>query len=146
MQTLSLWKFLNGYLDDAAKSLMRGFACNSPFQNIRVAMYRKAGVNIGNLKQLGGHVWIDLWGKVTLEDGVLMAGHSFILTHNWIGNVKIAPVTIKRNAQIGLKAVIMPGVTVGENAIVGAGAVVTHDVPDNAVVAGTPARLLRMKT
>ena len=108
-------------------------------------MYRKAGITIGKPKQLGGHVWIDLWGKVTLEDGVLLAGWTWIMTHNWIGNVKIAPVTIKRNAEIGVRTVIMPGVTIGENSIVGAGSVVTHDVPDNSVVAGSPAKVLRLR-
>ena len=53
------------------------------------------------------------------------------------------PVRIKRNVWIGANATILPGVTIGENAVVGAGSVVTKDVPDNAVVAGNPARLIR---
>lgn len=50
---------------------------------------------------------------------------------------------IKRNAWIGASAIILPGVTVGENAIVAAGAVVTKDVPDNMIVGGNPAREIR---
>ena len=50
---------------------------------------------------------------------------------------------VKRGASIGTSATILCGVTIGENAIVGAGSVVTHDVPDNATVAGNPARLMR---
>lgn len=50
---------------------------------------------------------------------------------------------VKRRASIGTSSTILCGVTIGENAIVGAGSVVTHDVPDNAVVAGNPARFLR---
>ena len=52
-------------------------------------------------------------------------------------------VVIRRNAWIGAGAVILPGVTVGENAIVAAGAVVTKDVADNTVVAGIPAKYIR---
>jgi galactoside O-acetyltransferase len=58
----------------------------------------------------------------------------------------IRPVRIGAWADIGVNAVILPGVTIGRGAIVGAGAVVTHDVPDYAVVAGVPARLLRYRT
>lgn len=50
---------------------------------------------------------------------------------------------VKRGASIGTSATILCGVTIGENAIVGAGSVVTHDVPDNATVAGNPARIMR---
>jgi acetyltransferase-like isoleucine patch superfamily enzyme len=50
---------------------------------------------------------------------------------------------VKRRASIGTSATILCGVTIGENAIIGAGSVVTHDVPDGAIVAGNPARLLR---
>lgn len=50
---------------------------------------------------------------------------------------------VKRGASIGTSATILCGVTIGENAIIGAGSVVTHDVPDNAVVAGNPARMMR---
>ncbi len=57
----------------------------------------------------------------------------------------IKPVRVGSGADIGVNAVLLPGVTVGEGAIVGAGAVVTKDVPAQAVVAGVPAKLLRMR-
>ena len=57
----------------------------------------------------------------------------------------IRPVRVARWADIGVNAVLLPGVTVGEGAIVGAGAVVTADVPDYAIVAGVPAKLLRYR-
>ena len=57
----------------------------------------------------------------------------------------IEPVRIRRWADIGVNAVVMPGVTVGKGAIVGAGAVVTHDVPDFAIVAGVPARFVKWR-
>ena len=53
------------------------------------------------------------------------------------------PTLVKRGASIGSNATILCGVTIGERAIVGAGSVVTHDVPSGAVVAGNPARVLR---
>jgi UDP-2-acetamido-3-amino-2,3-dideoxy-glucuronate N-acetyltransferase len=55
----------------------------------------------------------------------------------------VVPTRVKRGASIGSGVVVMCGVTIGERAMVGAGAVVTHDVPDDAVVAGVPARLVR---
>ena len=57
----------------------------------------------------------------------------------------IKPVRVGKWADIGVNAVLLPGVTVGQGAIVGAGAVVTGDVPDYAIVAGVPARLLRSR-
>lgn len=146
MQPISPRQFKTGLFNNASLSVMRWFACNSPFQTLRVAMYRKAGVNIGVPKGFGGHVWIDMWAPVTIAEDVLMGGYTFILTHTWMGTPKVEGVTIKKGAEVGVRAIIMPGVTIGENATVGAGSVVTHDVPDNAVVAGSPARLLRMKT
>jgi acetyltransferase-like isoleucine patch superfamily enzyme len=61
-------------------------------------------------------------------------------------DLSVAPVRIEDDADIGINAVILPGVTVGRGAIVGAGAVVTSDVPAFAVVAGVPARFIRSRT
>jgi len=58
-------------------------------------------------------------------------------------NWAVVPTLVKRGASIGTSATILCGVTIGENAIVGAGSVVTHDVPDGAIVAGNPARTIR---
>lgn len=59
---------------------------------------------------------------------------------------KVEPTRVKRFASIGSGATILSNLTIGENALVGAGSVVTHDVPDNAIVAGNPARMLRLIT
>ena len=59
------------------------------------------------------------------------------------GNVKTAPITIKDHAWISYNVCILKGVTIGTGAIVGAGSVVTHDVPDFAVVAGNPAKVIK---
>ena len=55
---------------------------------------------------------------------------------------KIVPTLVKRGASVGSAAVILCGITIGENALIGAGAVVTHDVPDGAIVIGVPARVI----
>ncbi|MCC8166824.1 MAG: sugar O-acetyltransferase [Planctomycetes bacterium] len=88
-------------------------------------------------------------GGITLEDDVLIAPKVNLVTLNHLihpserRTTVCAPITIKRNAWIGLGATIMPGVTIGENAIVAASALVTRDVPPNTVVAGIPATVTR---
>jgi UDP-2-acetamido-3-amino-2,3-dideoxy-glucuronate N-acetyltransferase len=59
---------------------------------------------------------------------------------------KVVPTRVKRGASIGSNATLIAGITVGEGALVGAGAVVTRDVPDHAMVAGVPARIIDRKT
>ena len=59
---------------------------------------------------------------------------------------KVEPTLVRKGASVGSGATILANVVIGESALVGAGSVVTHDVPDNAIVAGSPARLLRFIT
>jgi acetyltransferase-like isoleucine patch superfamily enzyme len=111
------------------------------------------GARIGQRVKVSSHTFI--CEGVTIEDEVFI-GHnvSFIndkypRSTNEDGSVqtdadwKLETTLVKRRASIGTSSTILCGVTIGENAIVGAGSVVTHDVPDNAIVAGNPARLLR---
>lgn len=111
--------------------------------------------NFGRFTRLGKHVFInhacsflDL-GGITLEDHVLIGPQVKLITENHpldpedrralIGK----PILIKRNAWIGAGATILPGVTVGENAVVAAGAVVSKDVAANTVVGGVPAKFIK---
>jgi acetyltransferase-like isoleucine patch superfamily enzyme len=74
----------------------------------------------------------DLYPRATTDDGNLQT------EANW----QVIETRVKRRASIGSNATIMGGITIGENALIGAGAVVTRDVPDYAIVAGVPARVV----
>jgi acetyltransferase-like isoleucine patch superfamily enzyme len=108
---------------------------------------------IGRNVKISSHTFI--CEGVQIEDNVFV-GHnvSFIndkypRSANADGNLQteadwqVVPTLVKKGASIGTSVTILCGVTIGENAIVGAGSVVTKNVPDNAVVAGNPARTLR---
>ena len=88
-------------------------------------------------------------GGITIEDNVLIGPKVNLITENHPLNpddrktLICKPIVIKRNAWIGAAATILPGVTIGENSIVAAGAVVTADVPPNTVVGGIPAKFIR---
>jgi acetyltransferase-like isoleucine patch superfamily enzyme len=114
------------------------------------------GARIGKRVKISSHTFI--CEGVTIEDEVFI-GHnvSFIndkypRSTNPDGSLQddadwnLITTRVKRRASIGTSATILCGVTIGENAIVGAGSVVTNDVPDNAVVVGNPARVLRWLT
>lgn len=97
-----------------------------------------------------GLVALDV-GRITIGDDVQIATNVQLLTptHPTEPEPRRAkwetalPITIEDNAWLGGGAIILPGVTVGENSVVGAGAVVTRDVPRNTLVAGNPARVVR---
>ena len=93
------------------------------------------GVHIEDNVFVGHNVTFinDLYPRATTASGKLQN------EDDW----KVIPTYVKKNASIGSSATILAGVTIGENAIVGAGAVVTKDVPASSVVAGNPARVLR---
>ena len=118
---------------------------------IFIPFYTNFGLHIN----LGRNIFInhdctflDL-GGITIEDDVQIGPKVSIITENHPLNpnqrkvLDLKSVRIKRNAWIGAAATILPGVTVGENAVVAAGALVNKDVPDNSVVAGVPAKVIR---
>ncbi len=85
---------------------------------------------------------------VTIEDDVFI-GPNVTFTNDRYpkahGEWDLLETRVKRGASIGANSIILPGLTVGERALIGAGSVITRDVPDNAVVAGNPARILRYR-
>lgn len=131
------------------RELLRFFGMYAPFPSIRVLMYRKAGVRIGRLTEFGSNIWLDLNfnNLITIEDDVLLAGFTHILTHSFIlfgyEHEGFSPVVIKRGARIGTHVYILSGVTIGENSVIGAGAVVSSDIPPNCLAAGVPAKPIK---
>lgn len=110
-------------------------------------------IDYGNQVRIGNNVFINhsltmmSAGGVTIDDGVMIGPNVNILTDNHdLDNrmvLRCKPIHLCKNAWIGAAAIIMPGVTVGENAVVGAGSVVTKSVEPNTIVAGNPARVIR---
>lgn len=135
---------------DWPKILMRFFGMYAPFQNVRVAMYRKAGVKIGKPLVFGSNIFIDvIFCDVTIGDNVLLAGYDRLISHS---NVRYgwktdeggrSPVVIKDGARISFDVDILPGVTIGENSVIGAGAVVNKSIPANCMAAGVPAKVIK---
>lgn len=112
-------------------------------------------VNFGRSITIGKNVFINHacsfldMGGITIEDDVLIGPRVNIITENHPLDptdrraLVTQPVVIKRNAWIGAGATILPGVTIGENAVVAAGAVVSKDVVANTIVGGVPAKFIK---
>ena len=111
--------------------------------------------NYGKHTKIGKNVFInhgcsflDL-GGITIEDEVMIGPRVNLVTEDHPTNpttrktLILKPIIIKRNAWIAANATILPGVTIGENSVVAAGALVRNDVPPNTVVAGVPARIVK---
>ena len=112
--------------------------------------------DFGNRVKFGKNVFINhsailsASGGIEFEDGVSIAPGCRIATINHDFNERhtkytYGKVTIKKNAWLGMNVTVCPGVTIGEYAVVAAGAVVTKDVPDYAVVGGVPAKVIKMQ-
>ena len=107
------------------------------------------GMTVGkNFNRLQGtildpaHCWL-----ITIGNDVTMAPRVHILCHDastkkFLGYTKIGRVDIGSNVFIGAESVVLPGVTIGNNVIIGANSTVTHNIPDNCVAAGSPARVI----
>lgn len=111
----------------------------------QISMGMKVGKNFNRLHGVildPSHCWL-----ITIGDNVTMAPRVHILCHDastkqFLNYTKIGRVNIGDNVFIGAESVILPGVTIGSNVIIGANSTVTHDIPDNTVVAGSPAQVI----
>lgn len=109
----------------------------------------RMGMKVGaHFERLNGvildpsHCWlIEIGENVTLAPRVHILCHD-ASTKNFLGYTKIGRVNIGNNVFVGAETVIMPGVTVGNNVIIGANSTVTHDIPNNVVAVGSPAKVI----
>ena len=120
--------------------------------NIGRGVFIDRGVTVGSRVKIQNYV--SVYEGVTLEDGVFIGPHAVFTNDKMPRAVtpemklksaddwEIVPTLVKRGAAIGANAVIVCGVTIGEWAMIGAGSVVTKDVPDYALVVGNPARII----
>jgi len=135
--------------------VFHALAYTSPLPSWTVRYQRIRGVKIGENCHISPYVLIDLLHPelIKIEDNVTISSNSMIFAHvNPSANEflkkhgyprTIKPVVIKKGAVISVGCIIIAGVTIGENSIVGAGSVVTQDVPDYCVVVGNPGRVIK---
>lgn len=120
------------------------------YPSSRVALQRLRKVNIGNSVFIGADVLFDevFPENITIEDNVTIIARSTILSHSFypyhfkkILKDKATKTIIKTGSYIGLGSIILPGIIIGKYAIVGAGSIITKDVPDYSIVYGNPGQI-----
>jgi acetyltransferase-like isoleucine patch superfamily enzyme len=125
----------------------------TPDKKIRLSVWPdqagKGHITIGNYCLVCPGVRVSSAVGITIGDNCMIANGAYITDSDWHGIYnrisfgKASPVSIEKNAWIGDSAIICKGVTIGENSIVGAGAIVVDSVPPNSVAAGNPARVVK---
>jgi len=136
---LGILKGVLGYISDGIYDIEEGFffqyGCN-------IFIGEKGYINTGA-------VLLDT-ARIVIEDGVQLAPNVVLSCTNHdvydMDRLLVKPITLKKNCWIGSHVTVLPGVTVGEYAVVAAGAVVTRDVPPHSVVMGQPARVHTQNT
>lgn len=120
-----------------------------------VTVFTPLYINYGKHTKIGKNVFINFdcvfldLGGIVIDDNVLIAPKVSLLTEGHPSSIEDRhslipkPIHIKKNVWIGANATILQGVTIGENAIIAAGSVVSKDVPENAIVGGIPAKILK---
>lgn len=98
--------------------------------------------SLGYKTDIGAFTYINALRGVTIGDFVQIGSHCSLYSVSTVDE-KEGEVILKKNCKIGSHSVIMPGVTIGENSIIGAFSYVNHDIPDDVVAFGVPAREIR---
>ena len=99
-------------------------------------------LKLGENTDIGAFTHINAKYGVEIQENVQVGSHCSIYSWSTIDNKK-GKVTLKKNAKIGTHCAIMPGVTIGENTVIGAFSFVTGDIPDNVLAMGVPAKVIR---
>jgi acetyltransferase-like isoleucine patch superfamily enzyme len=102
----------------------------------------KENLKLGYRTDIGAFTYINAKNQVVIEDEVQVGSHCSIYSISTIDN-KEGPVRLKKNCKIGSHSVIMPGVTVGENSVIGAFSFVNQDIPENVIAFGVPAKIIK---
>ena len=102
----------------------------------------KENLKLGYKTDIGAFTYINAKNGVVIEDHVQIGSNCSVYSTSTIDN-KEGQVILKRNCKIGSHSVIMPGVTVGVNSVIGAFSFVNRDIPDNVTVAGVPAKVIK---
>lgn len=108
-----------------------------------MVQYRE-NLKMGKKTDIGAFTYINAKNGVEIQDDVQVGSHCSIYSASTIDN-KEGKVTLRRGCRIGSHSMIMPGVTIGENATVGAFSFVNRDVPRSAVALGIPAKVVRRR-
>ena len=127
---------------------------NSRHNNVSLSCWKSrqnsGKIDIGDYVLISPGVSIASESSIIIEDNVMLAANVYISDSDWHGIYNrtrpfrcSAPVHIKNNAWLGTRSVVGKGITIGVNSVVAAGAVVTQDVPDNCIVGGNPARIIK---
>lgn len=111
------------------------------YQNLEIG--QDCWLQIGCYLDLGGRITIDDRAGIGYEVMLMTTTHKIGSPERRVGAVQTAAVHIGKGVWIGARAIIMPGVTIHDGSVVGAGALVTKDVPPNTIVGGVPAKILR---
>jgi len=99
-------------------------------------------LELGYKTDIGAFTYFNAMAGVTIEDYVQIGSHCAIYSASTIDN-KQGMVRLKRNCKLGSHSVVMPGVTIGESSVVGAFSFVNKDIPNNVIVAGVPAKVIK---
>lgn len=105
----------------------------------------KDGLQLGEQTDIGAFTYINAKHGIVIEEHVQIGSHCSIYSVSTIDG-KQGPVTLKRNCRISTHSSIMPGITIGENSIIGAHSFVNKDIPDNVIASGVPVEIMRELT
>ena len=101
-----------------------------------------SNLKLGYKTDIGAFTYINAKFGVTIEDFVEIGSHCSIYSVSTIDNKK-GQVTLKKKCKIGSHSVVMPGITVGENSVIGAFSFINEDIPDNVIAAGIPLKIIK---